>query len=152
LGAVQQELTQLQQKSSEQQRIFDAERAAWLQDKKTLEGAIFELTTSEKSSESERASRDDEVRRLEERALSAEDRYGREVMAHAEAIKTVEGLRQQLSQAQTAARDNLAAAETVQAKLSSSKGSWDQQKEALEKEISDLNARYVEYQSTDSLF
>ena len=133
----------MQQKNAELQRTFESERAAWLQDKKTLEGTIFELTTSERSSESERASREDEVRKLEERALSAEERYGREVLAHADSIKTVEGLRQQLSQAQAAARDNLAAAETAQAKLSASKGSWDQQKEALEKEISDLNARFV---------
>ena len=141
LDAVQQELAQVQQKNTELQRTFDTERAAWLQHKKELEGSILELSTSEKSSESERASREDEVRKLEERAMTAEERYGREVVAHGEALKTIEGLRQQLSQAQSSARDNLAAAETARAKLTASQGSWDQQKEALEKEISDLSSR-----------
>lgn len=138
---MQQELAQVQQKNTEAQCTFETERAAWQQDRKTLEGTIFELSTSERSSDSERASREDEVRQLEERARSAEDRYGREVLAHAEAIKTVDTLRQQLSQAQAKARDNLAAAETAQAKLAASEGSWKQQKEALDKEIVDLNAR-----------
>ena len=85
--SVQQELAQVQQKNAEVQRTFEAERAAWQQDRKTLEGTIFELRTSEKTSDSERAAREDEVRQLEERARSAEDRYGREVLAHAESIK-----------------------------------------------------------------
>lgn len=143
LESVQQELAQLSQKNSELQRTLETERAAWLQDKKTLEGTIFELTTTERSSESERASREDEVRQLEERARSAEERYGREVLSHAEAIKTVDTLRQQLSQAQSTARDNQAAAETAQAKLAASESSWKQQREALDKEIADLNARSV---------
>lgn len=112
-----------------------------MQDKKTLEGTIFDLSVSEKSSETERSSREDEVRQLEERARAAEDRYGREVLAHAEAIKTVDSLRQQLSKAQSTVRENLAAAETAQAKLSASESSWKQQKEALDKEISALKER-----------
>ncbi|GJE88476.1 hypothetical protein PsYK624_045590 [Phanerochaete sordida] len=140
-SSVQQELAQVQQKNAEVQRTFEAERAAWQQDRKTLEGTIFELSTSEKTSDNDRAAREDEVRQLEERARSAEDRYGREVLAHAESIKAVDTLRQQLSQAQTKARDSLAAAETAQAKLVASESSWKQQREALDKELADLNAR-----------
>lgn len=131
----------MQQKNTELQRIFETERAAWHQDRKTLEGTIFELSTSERSSDNDRAAREDEVRQLEERARSAEDRYGREVLAHAEAIKTVDTLRQQLSQEKAKARDNLAAAETAQAKLAASESSWKQQRDALDKEMADLNAR-----------
>lgn len=140
-SSVQQELAQVQQKNAEVQRTFEAERAAWQQDRQTLEGTIFELSTSEKTSDNDRAAREDEVRQLEERARSAEDRYGREVLAHAESIKTVDTLRQQLSQAQTKARNSLAAAETAQAKLVASESSWKQQREALDKELADLNAR-----------
>ena len=135
-------MDQLSQKNAELQRTLDTERAAWLQDKKTLEGTIYELTTSERSSENDRASREDEVRQLEERARAAEERYGREVLVHAEAIKTVDNLRQQLTKAQSTSRDNLAAVETAQAKLSASENSWKQQKEALDKEISALKDRY----------
>ena len=125
------------------QKTFDTERAAWVNDKKTLEGTIFDMTTSEKSVESDRASRESEIRQQEERAKAAEERYSREVIAHAEAIKTVEELRQQLNKALTTARDNQAASETAQAKLTTSETSWKQQKEALDKEVADLNTRYV---------
>ena len=74
---------------------------------------------------------------------AAEDRYTREVLAHAESIKSVEDLKKKLSQSQTTAREARAAAETAQAKLSSSETSWQQQREALDKEISDLQSRYA---------
>lgn len=48
-----------------------------------------------------------------------------------------------MSTAQTTARENLAEAASAQAKWEASAGSWRQQKEALEKEIADLNARCV---------
>jgi nucleoprotein TPR len=63
-------------------------------------------------------------------------------VAHAESVKVMDQLRQQLSAAQATARDNSAAAETAQAKLSTSEASWKQQKETLEKEVVDLKARY----------
>lgn len=73
---------------------------------------------------------------------AAEDRYSRELIAHAESIKTAETLKQQLEAVRATARDQLAAAETAQGKLSSSEASWRQQKDALDKEVADLNSRY----------
>ena len=73
---------------------------------------------------------------------TAEERYSREVLAHAESIKTIQNLKEKHSKAQAQARDSLADAETAQAKLISSETSWQQQRQALEQEISDLNARY----------
>ena len=75
-------------------------------------------------------------------AQAAEERYTREVIAHAESFKSIENLKQQLSAVQVASRDNLVAAETAAAKLAASENSWKQQKQALDKEMSDLNARY----------
>ena len=72
---------------------------------------------------------------------AAEERYSHEVVVHAESIKAIETLKRQLNTAQTQARDSLAANETSQAKLATSETSWNQQKDALDKEISDLNAR-----------
>lgn len=99
------------------------------------------MTTSERSSDSERAGHQQELRQLEERAKAAEERYSREVVAHAELIKSVEDIRTQLSKANATARDNLAASETAQAKLATSETSWRQQKEALDKELANLNTR-----------
>lgn len=58
-------------------------------------------------------------------------------------MKTIEGLRKDLSTVQSAARDNSTAAETAQAKLAASESSWKQQKEALDKEITALNEKWV---------
>lgn len=74
---------------------------------------------------------------------AAEERYSREVIAHAESIQTIEQLRSQVSQLQTSSSQNAAAAETAAAKLAASEASWKQQREALDKEIADLSARYA---------
>ncbi|OBZ68761.1 Nucleoprotein TPR [Grifola frondosa] len=141
LQSTEQQLAQLTEKHSELERTYDRERLAWADDKRTLEGTIIDMSTSEKHSESDRASRESAVRQQEERAKAAEERYGREVLAHAEALKAVEDLRRQLSKSQAAVREHLAAAETAQAKLAGSESSWRQQKDALTKEVADLNAR-----------
>lgn len=63
------------------------------------------------------------------------------MVTHAESFKTIESLKQQLSSAKAASQQNLAEVANAQAKLEASEGSWRQQKEALDKELVDLNAR-----------
>lgn len=74
-------------------------------------------------------------------AQAAEERYTQEVVAHAESIKSVAILKKQLSTIQATARDHQTAAETATAKLAASESSWALQKDALDKEVSDLNRR-----------
>ena len=62
-------------------------------------------------------------------------------MAHAESIRVVEGLKKDLNDALASIREKTMQAETAQANFASSETSWKQQKEALDKEISDLNSR-----------
>jgi nucleoprotein TPR len=68
LRATQDELTQLTVKYNDLQKSFEAERIAWANDKRTLEDTIVDMSTSEKSSENDRTSRENEVRQQEERA------------------------------------------------------------------------------------
>lgn len=138
-------MASVNEKHADLQRTLESERISWANDKRLLEGAIVDMTTSERSSESERASHQQEVRQLEERAKAADERYSREVIAHAESIKSVEELRTQLAKAKATARDSLAASETARAKLATSETSWKQQKDALDKEVADLNTRYLLY-------
>ncbi|KAL0960729.1 hypothetical protein HGRIS_005754 [Hohenbuehelia grisea] len=151
LQAAQDQLSQLAATHTELQRTMDTERTTWLNDKKTLEDTIVDMSTSEKNSESDRTYRANELRRQEQRAKAAEDRYGSEVVAHAEAIKTLEGLRRKLSTVQAAARESKTAAETAQAKLTASESSWQQQREALDKEVNDLNERCKDLKSQNDL-
>jgi len=50
-------------------------------------------------------------------------------------------LKKQLSTVQATVREHQTAAETANAKLATSQNSWNQQKEALDKEVSDLKDR-----------
>ncbi|KAI0667763.1 hypothetical protein C8Q78DRAFT_1052496 [Trametes maxima] len=141
LGAAEQRLAELTHTNAELQQRFDSERLAWANDKKTLEDTIVDMSSSVQHTQSDRSTWEAEIHRQEERAKAAEDRYSREVLSHAESIKSVEDLKQQLQKAQVAAREGRAAAETAQAKLVSSETSWQQQRDALDKEIADLKAR-----------
>ncbi|KAG6376921.1 hypothetical protein JVT61DRAFT_953 [Boletus reticuloceps] len=151
LHSVQQDLQQWTNKFSDLQKTLETERSAWTNDKKTLEDTIVDMSTSEKHSENDRAAHEREVRTLEERAVAAEDRYSREVVTHAESFKTIENIKQQLSTAQAAVRQNQAETANAQAKLEASEGSWRQQKEALDKEIADLNARCKDLAAQNTL-
>ena len=62
------ELAEIRSKLNEQQKSFESERIAWINDKKTLEDTIVDLSTSEKQTENDRNSREREIRELEERA------------------------------------------------------------------------------------
>ncbi|KIJ62559.1 hypothetical protein HYDPIDRAFT_93869 [Hydnomerulius pinastri MD-312] len=141
LRSVEQDLQQSTTKFVALQQTLETDRAAWANDKKTLEDTIVDMSTSERHSESDRTAHEREVRALEERAVAAEDRYSREIVAHAESFKSIENLKQQLTAALATSRENLAEAANAQAKLEASEGSWKQQKEALDKEVADLSAR-----------
>ena len=62
------ELAEIRAKFNEQQKAFETERTAWINDKKTLEDTIVDLSTSEKQTENDRNSREQELNALEERA------------------------------------------------------------------------------------
>lgn len=65
-----------------------------------------------------------------------------QIIAHADSMKALEGLKKELTSARASPRDQRTAAETAEAKLASSEKSWKQEKEALDTEVADLNTRY----------
>ncbi|KAK0441608.1 hypothetical protein EV421DRAFT_2082889 [Armillaria borealis] len=142
LEAAQQGAVQATAKLNDLQKTFAVERTAWTNDKKTLEETIIDLSTSEKHSESDRTSREQEVRLQEERAKAAEERYSNELVAHAESRKTIEALNAQLATSQAAVRDSQVAADTATAKLAASERSWEKQKETLDAELAEVRRRH----------
>ncbi|KAF4577004.1 hypothetical protein EYR36_004990 [Pleurotus pulmonarius] len=151
LKIAQEELSQLRTTYAELQKTLESERTAWLNDKKTLEDTIVDMSTSEKSSESDRTSRENEYRQQEQRAKAAEERYSNEVVAHAESIKAIDNLRKELSTAQGTARENATLAETAKANLKTSEESWKHQKGALDKEVASLKARCEDLSSQNTI-
>ena len=73
---------------------------------------------------------------------SAEQKYSQEIIAHADSMKALEGLKKDLASARASLRDQRNVAETAEAKLTSSEKSWKQQKEALDTAVADMNTRY----------
>ena len=65
---LQRDLAQATEKYTQLQQKFESERVAWANDKKTLEDAIVDISSLEKNSESDRTSRESEIRQQEERA------------------------------------------------------------------------------------
>jgi nucleoprotein TPR len=61
------ELLQIRAQHNESLKSFETERTAWINDKKTLEDTIVDMSTSEKHSESDRSSWEEGMRALEER-------------------------------------------------------------------------------------
>ncbi|KAF9491788.1 hypothetical protein BDN71DRAFT_1281098 [Pleurotus eryngii] len=116
-----------------------------------LEDTIVDMSTSEKSSESDRTSRENEYRQQEQRAKAAEERYSNEVVAHAESIKAIDNLRKELSTAQGTARENATLAETAKTNLKTSEESWKHQKGALDKEVASLKARCEDLSSQNTI-
>ncbi|KAH9018599.1 TPR/MLP1/MLP2-like protein-domain-containing protein [Lactarius pseudohatsudake] len=141
LKNAEQELEQARTSLTESKRSFESAREEWLADKKTLEDTIVDFMASEKNLAEDRLTRESDVHAHEERVRAAEERYSREVIAHAEAIKAIEDLKRRIHDLQVSDRNNRTAAETAQAKLSTSEGSWGQQRQALDREIADLAAR-----------
>lgn len=62
-------------------------------------------------------------------------------MAHAEAVKQVTHLRQELQELQAKARDYQSAAETASARATNSEASWNSQRDAMSKEMEDVLSR-----------
>jgi len=67
VGQSDNELAEVRAKFNESQKLFEAERTSWINDKKTLEDTIVDLSSSEKQTESDRNSREQEMRVLDER-------------------------------------------------------------------------------------
>lgn len=132
-------------------------------DKRTLEETIVDMSSSASHAQADEVEQANILRLQEERAVvsivyydiflvarsdtlsleAAEERYQREIVSHAESIKTVEHLKQQLSTVQGVVREKQTAADTAQSMLVTAESSWKSQREALDKEIADVNARCV---------
>jgi nucleoprotein TPR len=71
----------------------------------------------------------------------AHEKYNRELVAHAEAVKQVSRLKEELREALAQARESQTAAETAIASAANSETTWNSQKEALSKEMEDISNR-----------
>ena len=124
IASMQQEIDRINAKNGELQQALEKEKVA----RKALEDTIVDITNAEANSRTDQASRENDIREQMERAKAAEEKYSREVLAHAESIKAVETLKKDLKEALAFVREKTMSAETAQANFASSETSWKQQR------------------------
>lgn len=146
------ELTTAQTESSQLRQQLDAQRSEFAQEKKSLEDAIADMNTVEERAKADQEDVRADVRKQAQLAREAHAKYEQELVAHAEDVKALSSIKEQLAQAQNAVREAQTAAETAQANLTGSQASWESQKASIEKEVGDLRKRYVRVTAKRSSF
>lgn len=105
---------------------------------------IVELSSSERSAAAVQASRDEKAQAQSGRVKEAEEKYNREVLAYADALRQLEDVKVEIAKLRRESHENVAGAETARAKLSAAESRWAKQREAMQKEMEDVNARVKE--------
>lgn len=154
------ELSTSSTRFNELNQQLEAERAAFLNDKKALEETIVDMSSNAANVQTDEAERAKIIQSIEERAAvsicvffferllsdqgtaqASQECYERELLAHADAVKHNEQLKEQVSTLKTQIREHENASETARSMLSTAEASWQTQRAALDKEISDLASR-----------
>ncbi|GJJ13307.1 hypothetical protein Clacol_007559 [Clathrus columnatus] len=151
LRAKDSELATSNARFNELNQQLESERVTFLHDKKTLEETIVDMSSNAAHVETDEAERVNFIRSIEERAAASEERYQRELIGHAEAVKHNEQLKEQLLNLKTKVRECENATETARSMLSTAEASWKTQRSSLDKEIADLTSRSQDLQKQNSI-
>ncbi|KAF8340345.1 uncharacterized protein EI90DRAFT_3035253 [Cantharellus anzutake] len=137
----QQELTTALREHSELSQQLDAQRLEFEIDRRTLEATIADFSTVEDKAYASQKSIQEDLRRQAQLAQDAHEKYSRELVAHAESMKHINVLKEELADAQGKAREYQTQAETAIARANTSESTWTSQKEALTKEMEEISSR-----------
>ncbi|KAG9102295.1 hypothetical protein FRC06_002140 [Ceratobasidium sp. 370] len=133
------------------QRDLEAQRVSAESEKKELEAAIADLSKVDNNVQAAHQSAQEDLRTQAALAQQANEKYERELLAHAEALKQINQLKSTITALQSEVRQATSSSETAVAKLQSSEASWSRQKETMEKEVSELTSRVQALQQQNAL-
>ncbi|KAI5479511.1 nucleoprotein TPR [Pseudohyphozyma bogoriensis] len=145
------DLTTANNQNSELHRQFDTERTAFEKERKTFEDGLVNLRSADQAAREAQLAAQDDVRRQAQLAKDAHEKYDREVVAHAEDIKRLSEIREELDSVRTTIREYQTASEVATANLTTSEASWTRQKTTLEQEITDLKKRTDDLNSQNAI-
>ena len=137
------DLTAASTQNSELHRQIEAERTSFEKERKTFEDAMVDLRSADKVAQEAQLAAKDDLRRQAQIAREAHEKYERELVAHADDVKRLTEVKDELEGVRGTIREHQTAAEVARANLTTSEASWSRQKTALEQEISDLKKRRV---------
>lgn len=138
------ELTSAQQEASTLRSEMEAQTSAWHMEKRTLEDAMTELGGVEDRARLAQSSAQEEVRRQVKLTQEAHGKYEAELVAHADDVKTMLAIKEELEAVRSQANEATRLMETAQSNLASSTDSWEAQKVIYEREHEEVNRVIVE--------
>ncbi|CAE6518386.1 unnamed protein product [Rhizoctonia solani] len=145
------DFTKTSTERSQLQRDLEAQRASFEAEKRELEGAIADLSKVDGSAQAAHQSAQEDLRAQAALAQQANEKYERELLAHAEGLKQINQLKSTITDLQNEVRKATASSEIASAKLQASEASWARQKETMEKEVSELTNRMTALQQQNAL-
>ncbi|BGP20306.1 Protein mlp1 [Rhodosporidiobolus nylandii] len=144
------DLTTSNTQNSELHRQIEAERAAFEQERKTFEDGLVSLRSADAAAREAQLAAQEDMRRQAQIAKDAHDKYERELVAHAEDVKRLSEVKEELETVRATVREHQSAAEVARANLAQSEESWQRQKSVLEAELSEIRKRSDELKEQNS--
>jgi nucleoprotein TPR len=135
------DLSNANNENSDLHRQLESQRVNFQKDKEMLESMLTDLRSVEERARDAQATSQKEVAQAAQRAAEAQEKYEHELLSHAEDVKALTAVKEELSTTQSTIRGFVTAAETAQSKLATSTASWERQSNTMRQEISDLNSR-----------
>lgn len=129
----------------------EADFKAWEEEKKALTERVNLLSGYEQTVDSIRASFETDLKRQAALLESTKANYDREVTNHAQAISDLSKAKEELAQAKASLDAFSLRASTAETKLTVAESSWDNQRKALEKSLSDIQGRCTDLEQQNSL-
>ncbi|GAA5919237.1 hypothetical protein JCM1841_006512 [Sporobolomyces salmonicolor] len=135
------DLTASNTQNSDLHRQLEAERVAFEKERKTLEDGMSSLRSADQTAREAQLAAQDDMRRQAQLAKDAHEKYERELVAHAEDVKRLTEVKDELERVRATIREHQTREEVARANLTSSEESWARQKTVLEQELADVRKR-----------
>ncbi|KPV73223.1 uncharacterized protein RHOBADRAFT_28975, partial [Rhodotorula graminis WP1] len=150
LHSLTQDITASNTQNSELHKQIEAERVAFEKERKTFEDGLTSLRAADQSAREAQLAAQDDLRRQAQLARDAHDKYERELVAHADDVKKLAHVKDELNAVRATVREHEAAAQVARANLASSEESWARQKGTLQQELADVRKRCDELKEQNS--
>ncbi|BGP11538.1 Protein mlp1 [Rhodotorula toruloides] len=144
------DLTASNAQNSELHRQIEAERVAFEKERKTFEDGMAGLRAADEAARQAQLAAQDDMRRQAQAAKDAHDKYERELVAHAEDVKRLTEVKEELERVRGTVREHESAAQVARANLTAAEESWTRQKTVLERELGEVRKRSEELKEQNS--
>lgn len=101
------------------------------------------LRSADKTAREAQLAAQADLRQQAKIAKEAHEKYERELVAHAEDVKRLTEIKEELEVVRASVAEYVSAAEAAKSVLAGSEASWSRQKTTLEHEVVDLRKRFV---------